>query len=192
LYYKRKKPKKKLLTIIILLLFIFTSYHYQILEKVRYPYLYRQIIQQYAVAYAVDPFLVSAVIREESHFLPYSSSHKGAVGLMQLMPETAKEIAGWLEEDYEKVALTKPEDNIRYGTWYLATLSKQFSGNQILVLAAYNAGSGRVNQWLESTGKDMDAYLIQDIPYKETREYVGKVLTSYQKYSQIYGEPVRK
>ena len=107
---------------------------------------------------------------------------------MQLMPDTAKEIAVWLEENYEDVDLTKPDDNIRYGTWYLATRSKEFSGNIIITLASYNAGIGRVKSWLKESPKDFNSYLIEDIPYKETREYVQKVLKSYGKYSKLYGK----
>ncbi|NLI93586.1 MAG: lytic transglycosylase domain-containing protein [Peptococcaceae bacterium] len=185
--YVIKLTKTKLL-IILLALFIVVSYKYDIFEKILYPYPHKQTIEKYAIAYGVDPLFVTAVIREESHFIPYSSSHKGAVGLMQLMPETAREIAVWLGEDYAKIDLTKPEDNIRYGTWYLATLNKQYSGNHILVLAAYNAGSGRVSKWLASSPRDLNSYLIDDIPFKETRDYVQKVLASYKKYTSLYAE----
>lgn len=192
MYYKKKsvskkrKSKKLFVAILIVLLFVMGLYHDNTIHKLRYPYLYKPIIQKYAEAYKVDPLLVCAVIRQESHFIPYSNSHKGAVGLMQIMPETAKEIAGWLKEDYEKVDLTKPEDNIRYGTWYLATLSKQFADNKVLVLAAYNAGGGRVNKWLENGSQKLDSLDPADIPFKETREYVIKVLHSYEKYTEIY------
>jgi len=82
--------------------------------------------------------------------------------------------------------MTNPEDNIRYGTWYLAALNKQFSGNTILTLAAYNAGSGRVTSWLKNYSGDFNDYLIEDIPFTETREYVAKVLASYGRYVVLY------
>jgi soluble lytic murein transglycosylase len=128
LYIKQKENTCQKVTVILLVLLILTSYKLDFIGKAFYPYLYRQTVEKYASTYGVDPLLVIAVIREESHFIPLSSSHKGAMGLMQLMPETAKEIAAWLHEDYTRVDLKKPEDNIRYGTWYLAALNKEYSG----------------------------------------------------------------
>ena len=185
--YIGKKKIVKIITILFLLGCFLAGLKLNILEKVLYPYPYRDIIERYAAEYGIDPLLVIAVIREESHFLPKSSSPKGAIGLMQLMPSTAKEIAGWLKEDYSQVDLKQPEDNIRYGTWYLATLYKEFSGNTGLSLAAYNAGSGRVKGWLENSKKSSNSYLLKDIPFPETKEYVQKVLKSYNKYSELYG-----
>jgi soluble lytic murein transglycosylase len=188
-------PKKKIVkTAVILFLLgcIFAGLKFNLLGKIFYPYLYKETVERYASAYGVDPHLVIAVIREESHFIPKSSSHKGAVGLMQLMPATAEEIAGWLKEDYRQVNLELPEDNIRYGTWYLSALKKEFSDNTILVLAAYNAGSGRVKNWLRSSERDFNSYLIEDIPFPETRDYVLKVLNSYQKYSEIYPHKAKR
>lgn len=173
---------------ILLLLLIFTTWKSNLIDKVLYPYPYKQTVEKYSALHGVDPYLVISVIREESRFKPKSISPKGAVGLMQLMPDTAREIAVWLKEDFEEVDLTEPDDNIRYGTWYLASRSKEFSGNTILTLASYNAGIGRVNTWLRESPKDINSYLIEDIPYKETREYVLKVLKSYGKYSELYSE----
>jgi len=184
--------KKKIRFIILVLLFLIAVGFYKInaIEKIFYPYPYKQIITKYAAAYGVDPLFVVAVIREESHFRPKSSSHKGALGLMQLMPDTAKEISAYLGEDYAQANLENPEVNIRYGTWYLAQLNKQFSGNSVLVLAAYNAGSGRVNNWLNFRSEEANTYLIEDIPFKETREYVQKVLRSYKMYVKLYDDRV--
>lgn len=182
--------RKQIIVAFILVLVLVSSfilYQSSFIGKIFYPFPYKQTVDKYAASYGVDPYFVISVIREESRFRPGSNSHKGAVGLMQLMPNTAKEIAVWLGEDYAKVDMTNPEDNIRYGTWYLAALSKQFSGNTILTLAAYNAGSGRVTTWLNEASGDPDDYLIDDIPYKETREYVAKVLASYARYEEIYG-----
>ena len=104
---------------------------------------------------------------------------------MQIMPDTAKEIAAWLGEDYDNVNLLSVDDNIRYGTWYLAALIKEYNGNTVLALAAYNAGSGRVNNWLKDE-LSLESYTIEDIPFKETRDYIKKVLKSYNAYSGLY------
>lgn len=188
MYFLTIKRRKivTFIAILFLLFFIIIGFKQELPGKLFYPFPYKSTVEKYAEAYNVDPILVIAVIREESHFNPWSNSHKGAVGLMQLMPATAKEIAVWLGESYAEVDLTKHEDNIRYGTRYLAALNKEFKGNTILVLAAYNAGSGRVNSWLKSSPQDFNDYLIDDIPFKETREYVQKVLNSYGKYSELY------
>jgi len=183
-----RKITRRIILLFILILLAAGIYRFEAIERIIYPYPYRETVEKYSLENGVDPLLVLAVIREESHFMPKSSSHKGAIGLMQLMPNTAKEIAIWLGESYNETSLEEPEVNIRYGTWYLAQLQKQFSDNSILVLAAYNAGSGRVNSWLGIVDNKMNNFQIEDIPYKETREYVGKVLKSYRMYSKLYDD----
>lgn len=157
-------------------------------QRTRYPIPYKAIVQKHANQYGVDPLLVTAVMREESRFLPKSQSNAGAVGLMQLMPDTAQWAA-------EKIGLQKiqpdylfqPDLNIMLGSWYLSNLSKQFNNNTVLVLAAYNGGRGRVNEWMEN-GNLSPQGRIDQIPIPETREYVRKVLASYAKYKQLYPE----
>lgn len=184
--YMRRKKIVKIIAILFLVFLFGSGLTSDILDKILYPYAYKESVEKYAAAYNVDPLLVIAVVREESHFNPWSNSHKGAVGLMQLMPATAQEISVWLGEDYSLVDLTRHDNNIRYGTRYLAALNKEFHGNTNLILAAYNAGSGRVNSWLKDSPHDFNAYRIEDIPFKETREYVVKVLHSYEKYKELY------
>lgn len=181
-----KKKIVKTITIIFLLFMILAVYQSNFVGRMMYPFPYKQTVEKYAAQYGMDPLLVIAVIREESRFITKSKSSKGAVGLMQLMPGTAKEVAVWLKEDYAKADLLDPETNIRYGTWYLASLSKEFSGNTVLTLAAYNAGIGRVQSWLDDWPKDPNAYRIEEIPITETREYVEKVYRSYEKYLALY------
>lgn len=157
------------------------------LQKIIYPYPHRAIVEKYAAQYGVDPLFVLAVIREESKFLPQSESHKGAKGLMQLMPSTAQSIAKSIgDKSYSDEVLLDPEKNIQYGTWYLASLQKLFSNNQTLVIAAYNGGSGHVQEWIKSGLIDPANIREGDIPFKETRDYVERVLNSYQKYIKLY------
>lgn len=180
---------RTVLAIVALVLVVILGIQYiPSLQKIIYPYPHRETIEKYAAEYGVDPLLAVAVIREESRFFPHSESHKGAVGLMQLMPETAKEVADSLgEKNFNEAELTVPENNIRYGIKYLAILQKQFSDNTILVLAAYNSGQGRVKEWLDSEKLDLDHLQYQDIPIEETRNYVKRVLNSYAKYQSLYG-----
>jgi soluble lytic murein transglycosylase len=144
--------------------------------RLYYPYRYRTIIEQQASRYEVDPLLVAAVIRVESKFHPEAISRKGAVGLMQIMPSTAEWIAEQLGfEDLTKEMLFDPEINIRFGTWYLANLAKEFDGNLVLVIASYNGGRGQVSRWLEQgtwSGRYEDR---AEIPFGETRLFLAKV-----------------
>lgn len=156
-------------------------------QKILYPYPHRQTVEKYANEYGVDPLLVVSVMREESKFLPRSESQKGALGLMQLMPSTARWIAQNLEDTgYTDEYLVDPEKNIQYGTWYLSSLEKEFSGNTTLVVTAYNGGRGRVKEWIATGQLDPVEPKVADIPYRETREYTERVLKSYQRYTKLY------
>ncbi len=188
---KRKKRrtmgKKIVIFFVLVILTAFSIVNIPILEKVIYPYPNRAIIENYALQYGVDPLFVISVIREESKFLSQSESHKGAKGLMQLMPSTAQSIAESLgDKTYSEGDLLNPEKNIQYGTWYLASLQKVFSNNTALVTAAYNGGRGHVQEWIDNGQIDPNNIRLQDIPFKETRDYVGRVLKSYDKYTELY------
>jgi len=175
--------------LVIAVLAAFSIWKIPFLEKVIYPYPNQVIIEKYATRYGVDPLFVIAVIREESKFLSKSESHKGAKGLMQLMPSTAQSIAESLgDKTYSEEDLLNPEKNIQYGTWYLASLQKVFANNTTLVTAAYNGGRGRVQEWIKNGQIDPKNIRLQDIPFQETRDYVGRVLQSYQKYNKLYGK----
>jgi len=181
--------KKLLVFCVIAILATFSLLKIPTLEKIIYPYPNQAIIEKYATQYGVDPLFVVSVIREESKFLPQSESHKGAKGLMQLMPSTAQAIAESLgDKSYSEQDLLNPEKNIQYGTWYLASLQKVFSNNTTLVTAAYNGGRGHVQEWIKNGQIDPNNIRVQDIPFKETRDYVGRVLKSYQKYNKLYSK----
>ncbi|OLN32823.1 lytic transglycosylase domain-containing protein [Desulfosporosinus metallidurans] len=181
--------KKVILFFVLVIVGVYCMLQVPVLEKIIYPYPHRDIIEKYAAQYGVDPFLVVAVIREESKFLPQSESHKGAKGLMQLMPSTAQSIAQSIgDKSYSDGDLLNPEKNIQYGTWYLASLQKVFANNTTLVIAAYNGGRGHVQEWINAGLIDPKNTLQQDIPFMETKDYVGRVLNSYQKYIKLYRE----
>ncbi len=166
--------------------FLFILYEIPPVQKLRYPMPYKTIVQQQASHFGVDPLLVTAVIREESKFMPKSESSAGARGVMQLMPETAEWAAEKLGlKSYSTDQLYEPQTNIMLGSWYLSNLSKQFNNNLVLVLAAYNGGRGRVQEWLDK-GEIGPQGRIDKIPIRETREYVKKVLDSYGKYKELY------
>lgn len=154
-----------------------------------YPFHNREIVEEYSAKYEVDPYLVAAVIKVESGFRKDVHSHRGAVGLMQLMPTTARWISRQVDDTpFDMDKLHEPETNIRYGIWYLSSLEREFEGNDILVLAAYNAGRGNVSDWMEEYGWDYDFKDVDEIPYEETRAYVHKVLKYRDKYRSLYEE----
>ena len=162
--------------------------HEDVQRSYIYPYDYREDIVAYSQRYQVDPYLVAAVIKAESKFKSNAKSSYGAVGLMQLMPETAVWIAGQLDDtQFSLSSLQEPWCNIRYGTWYLGSLQEEFRGNEVLVLAAYNAGRGNVLEWMERYGWDYDFQDVDAIPFRETEEYVRSVLKNKAKYYQLYG-----
>jgi soluble lytic murein transglycosylase len=146
-------------------------------ERLRYPLRYEQLVLGHAENYDLDPQLVAAVIYQESKFDADAVSSSGAVGLMQLLPETGQGIAdrtggdSWTPED-----LHNPELNIRYGAWYLRHLLDKY-GDEELALAAYNAGQTNVDRWrAEGVG----------IQFEETRNYVERVRELKQIYARAY------
>ncbi len=161
-------------------------------KKFLYPFPYRTTVEDYSARWQVDKFLTIAVMKVESNFSEAARSQSGAVGLMQIMPETAAWIAYQLNETPEEFDcdiknLREPETNIRYGTWYLAELEDEFNGNDVLALAAYNAGRGNVREWMAKNNWDENFSDIDKIPYAETRDYVKRVLHCREKYAKLYG-----
>ena len=148
-----------------------------------YPLKYETEIKKYSAFYHVEAPLAQAVMREESKFNDRALSKSGAIGLMQIMPETGKWIAEQLDEDCGD--LYETDRNIRYGIWYLSELTAEFGGNKVLALAAYNAGRGTVWDWIDEYGWNKDFDDIEAIPYTETRDYVKRVLKSCEKYKTI-------
>ncbi len=146
---------------------------------------YRDWIVSYSDENQLDPFLVSSVIFCESGFDPNAVSRAGARGLMQVMPATGKEIADLLQERYDEDQLFDPETSIRYGTYYLGIQMERFRNNPAAVLAAYNAGPHRVEQWINEYGFDSRNHIAY-IPFKETDKYVDKVLLVQTIYKVLY------
>lgn len=156
-------------------------------RKYIYPYPFKEKVEYYADRYNVDSDLVAGVILAESKFNQEATSNYGAKGIMQIMPETALWIAKQIEDDSFTVEkLYIPDTNIKYGTWYLSELQEEFEGNEILMLAAYNAGRGNVHDWMKKYHWNMDFKDYEKIPFPETREYVKKVLNNKQEYNRLY------
>lgn len=150
-----------------------------------FPLAYEDIITKYSNDNKLDKYLVMAVIKTESNFIPDAHSGKAA-GLMQLTEETAKWVSDKMDIDYSKIELNNPKDNIRLGCYYLRYLIDLYDGNIDVALAAYNGGLGNVNKWLSDTRYSSDGVDLDKIPFKETREYVKKVNKQWVHYKKMY------
>ena len=162
--------------------------------QLRFPLAYQDQVQQAAKTTAADPTLLFAIARQESAFAYDAKSSAGALGLMQLMPATAKQTAQRAGvKKFSTRDLIRPEINIRLGSRYLDQLLNQFDGNRIFATAAYNAGPYRVKQWLsrQEPGMPFDIW-IETIPFKETRHYVQNVMVFSVIYSYRLGTQAPK
>lgn len=157
------------------------------IERWMYPIKFRDEIKQSAAAYNLNPNLVAAIIRSESNFEPHLVSDKGAVGLMQVMPETADWIAE--KKGLQPPLLTQLHDesfNIEFGTWYMNWLLQQFKQNEAAMIAAYNAGPTNVRKWLNDGTWDGRLHTSSNIPFGETRHYVQRVAKYFATYEELY------
>jgi soluble lytic murein transglycosylase len=146
-------------------------------ERIRYPLHYEQIVRGHAKNYRLDPALLAAVIYQESKFRADAKSSSGAIGLMQLRPQTAEGIAIRTGGTHFQVSdLYNPEINVRYGSWYLRHLLDKY-GDEKDALAAYNAGQRNVDEW-RAEGKG--------IQFPETRAYVSRVEHLKHVYARAY------
>ncbi len=152
------------------------------------PVTHKQLLYELAGTEKVDPLLLAAIIKSESGFNPIAQSSRGAVGLMQLMPATAVQMAHELKLNYQDADdLYTQEVNLRLGTRYFAKLLRANEGSLVLALAAYNAGPNKVRTWdLQPWGQDQDQLLAQ-IPLPQTRAYVRRVLWHYRLYKRMQG-----
>ncbi|HWR89840.1 MAG TPA: lytic transglycosylase domain-containing protein, partial [Dissulfurispiraceae bacterium] len=156
----------------------YTSDHHDLL----YPLGFRQDIEETAAMHSVDPLFILSVIREESRFDPEARSIAGALGLMQLMPQTAQRFSKSGQVRLSRNSeLFDVRTNIRIGTAYMKHLLKAYSSLPV-ALAAYNAGEEAVREWLRRGDYRTIDEFIEDIPYDETRNYVKRVMTTYFEY----------
>jgi len=162
----------------------------QILQDL-FPVNYSQQISAAEQDHGVDWALIAAVIQVESGFSPQVVSKKGAVGLMQIMPETAQWVGARLGEQVDREDLLDPEVNIHLGTYYLRYLLDRFASEE-LALAAYNGGPANVARWLEEGIWDGSYENSHRIPFAETRSYVRKVLMMRRLYRYIYPEGIQE
>ena len=177
-----KKIKKFIIFIILIYIIKTIDINYFFLN-IYYPIKYEELISKYSNEYEIDKELIYAVIKNESNFKTNSVSARKAKGLMQIMDTTANELAFDLK--YENgIDLFNEETNIEIGTYYLSKLLKKYK-NINITLAAYNAGMGNVNKWIEAGLIKAGGSDIENIPFKETENYIRKVIRDYKIYKKI-------
>lgn len=149
-------------------------------KRVTHPLRYEDLIRSESLKYGLDPSFVAGVVYTESRFKPDVQSHRGAYGLMQLLPQTANFISkrNGIQGDYRD-----PKTNLKIGIWYLNYLDERYLGDERLMLAAYNSGEGQVDEWASDKSFDVG----KDIPFQETRDYVNNVLEAQKTYEELYG-----
>ena len=152
----------------------------------KYPVLYADEIKSAAEENGIPAPFVAAVVMAESSYDPAAVSPVGAMGLMQIMPETGEWIAGKLGEDYGQVNLFDAATSIRYGTWYLGFLMQRYDGDVTCTAAAYHAGQGTVDGWLKDPAYSLEGKTLYGIGYDSTAKYVKRVLDLYDYYQKAY------
>lgn len=188
----KKLKNKKLLIVIILILIVivFLGVFKDKILKIIYPKTFKEYVSIYSEEYNIDENLIYALMKAESNFKSKAVSNRGAIGVMQLMEETALDVSKKakidIDENNLEQELLKPEVNIKIGTIYIKTLLNQYQNVEV-ALAAYNAGIGTVNTWIEEGIIKKDGSDIENIPYKETNQYVRKILRDYKIYEYLYG-----
>lgn len=150
------------------------------------PTKYSEAVEKYSEQFDVPEAIIYSVIKTESSFKADAVSHKGAIGLMQITPDTFDWLCTKTGEESNSLLLYDPDTNIRYGVYFLSLLYNEYK-TWDTVYAAYNAGRGKVNEWLSSEQYNNNGRL-KNIPYKETAEYVIKIEKTAEIYERLYFE----
>jgi soluble lytic murein transglycosylase len=167
--------EKKVIIIFILIIAGMLFFYRNFIFKSVNRFFYNDMITHYATMYKLDPLFVCSVINEESKFFKYAVSKVGAIGLMQLMPNTAKDLAIELGiKNFTPEMLYNPEINVQIGCYYISKLIDYFNNDIILALCAYNAGITNAQKWRGYVKS------INDIPFVETKYFVKRVLKNHK------------
>ncbi|MBR6603953.1 MAG: lytic transglycosylase domain-containing protein [Clostridia bacterium] len=160
------------------------------IDRKTHPLKYTEYVEKYSEMYSVPREVIYATIRTESEFKSNAVSSAGAVGLMQMMPETFLWLCEKNGEELDAGMLYDPETNIRYGTYYLSYLYSTF-GLWETVYAAYNCGPGRVKEWQKNENYADENGILTDIPIKETANYVKKMTDAVETYKKLYFKEIK-
>ncbi len=180
-----KRLLKFLITLLILASIIFILFKVikidDIIMKKLYPLKYSEYVEKYAEEYNMDKYMIYAIIKAESNFNENAKSSSNAIGLMQIMETTAIETANKME-----LEVTEEDLNINIGLKYFTYLLNQYNNNYPLAIIAYNAGMGNVDMWIKEGIIKEDGTDIENVPFKETNNYVRKILRDYEIYKRLY------
>ena len=192
-YARRKKLCRRLLlctlTPLLVLIGVYFLSQYRLhMDYAKYPLKHKELIVSTAGEFGLEPWHVAAVVRCESGFWEGAVSSVGARGLMQIMPETGEWLAGKFDEEdsFDEDDLFDPATNLKYGCWYLSWLMDRFDGDVTVVTAAFHAGQGKVDSWLEKPEYSPDGKTLSYIPFESTAKYVKNVLKACEKYQKLY------
>ena len=178
----RKNAKKLLIMLVaIILIAIVVLCINKLMIKIMYKKEYSEYVSKYSQQYGIDEDLIYALIKAESNFEAEAVSNKNAQGLMQLMYSTAKDVAKKSDIELTEENILEPDININIGTKHLSILLEKYECIEI-ALAAYNAGSGNVDKWIDNGTIKSDGSDIENIPFKETHNYVRKIMRDYRIY----------
>ncbi len=185
-----KRLLKFIITLLILASIIFILFKVikidDIIMKKLYPLKYSEYVEKYAKEYNIDKYMVYAIIKAESNFNEKAKSSSDAIGLMQIMETTAIETARKMNLEVTEEDLFKPDLNINIGLKYFTYLLNQYDNNYPLAIIAYNAGMGNVDAWIKDGTIKEDGTDIENVPFKETNNYVRKILRDYEIYKGLY------
>ena len=180
----RKNAKKLLIILVAIILIIIVAICInKLMKKTLYKKDYSEYVIKYSQKYEVDENLIYALIKAESNFKADAVSNKNAQGLMQLMFATAEEVANKNGIELTEENILNPDININIGTKYISTLLEKYECIE-LAIAAYNAGIGNVDKWIEKGIIKSDGSDIENIPFRETNTYVRKIMRDYKIYSE--------
>lgn len=177
-----KMARVVVVAVVILILIIVLR---NIILKINYPQRYSEYVEKYAEEYKIEKELIYAMIKAESNFNSEAISNKNAIGLMQILESTANEVAKEIEREITREDIINPEINIHLGTKYISNLIKRY-GNIELAIASYNAGIGNVDNWINQGIIQKNGEDVENIPFKETNNYIRKILRNYKIYKQLY------
>ena len=193
---KKRRPLFPVMCVVLLLviaaggiLLLRDRYPQRVVET--YPIQYSAEIEAAAQEFGLEPAYLYAVVLAESSFRPNVVSGVGAVGLMQIMPDTGKWLAGkvGMKDTFTEDMLTDPAVNVRLGGWYLRFLLDRYNGDMTCATAAFHAGQGTVDKWLDNPTYSPDGATLAFIAYDSTSDYVKKVLKYYEKYLALLSVP---
>ncbi len=182
---KAKLKAALLILLALATLFFIAAFAFGAAMKIIYPLKYSEYVEKYSQQFEVEENLIYAVIKTESSFNPDAVSSADAEGLTQITPETFEWLCSKLGENPDNLSLFDPETSIKYGTFFLSYLLQEF-GDKDVALAAYHAGRGRVNAWLEDKKISPDGKTLVNIPIDDTAHYIKKVNKAYNAYNKLY------